>query len=134
MDINEITQDIIKKEDNELAKAFTMVVASLLLSKGIQPIMNKSEVEYSENDDLNQYIIRREYNVTFDIDTTKHDRQIRADERAKVLTEISDAIDRELESSNNSEYKCKDGTEIHTDVGYVYEWWNEYKKILQKGE
>ena len=58
----------------------------------------------------------------------------RADERAKVIKEISDTIDRELESSNNSEYKCKDGTEIHTDVGYVYEWWNEYKKILQKGE
>lgn len=78
MNIDELARDILKKEDDQLARAFTMVIGSLLTEKGIQPILNKSEVEWNENDDLNKYIIRREYNVTFDIDTTEHDAKVRA--------------------------------------------------------
>ena len=77
MNINEIAEDILKQENNQLAQAFTMVVASLLLSKNIQPIINKSLEEWDENDDLNKYIIRKTYNVTFDIDTSEHDEKIK---------------------------------------------------------
>lgn len=79
MTIDEIAKDILKKEDNQLAKAFTMTVGSLLISNGIQPIIIKSLVSWDENDDLNKYIIRKEYNVTFDIDTAEHDKKVRED-------------------------------------------------------
>jgi len=79
MDINRIADDILKQENNQLAQAFTMVIGSLLLSKNINPIINKSCEEWNETDDLNKYIIRKEYNVTFDIDTSEHDAKVRAD-------------------------------------------------------
>lgn len=89
MTIEEIAEDILKQEDNQLARAFTMVIGSLLLSKGIQPIINKSIEEWNANDDLNKYIIRKEYNVTFDIDTSEHDKQI----IAEALKPIKDLLD-----------------------------------------
>lgn len=76
MTINELAEDIIKQENNRLSQSFTMVIGSVLVSKGIQPVIEKSCEEWNENDDVNKYIIRKEYNVTFDIDTTEHDRQI----------------------------------------------------------
>lgn len=39
-------------------------------------------------------------------------------------------IEYELSQSTTSIYKCTDGTVIKTDVGYVEEWWNEYKQHL----
>lgn len=39
-------------------------------------------------------------------------------------------IEYELSQSTTSSYKCIDGTVIKTDVGYVEEWWNEYKQNL----
>lgn len=39
-------------------------------------------------------------------------------------------IDYELSISTLSKYECTDGTTIATDVGYVEDWWNEYKKHL----
>ena len=39
-------------------------------------------------------------------------------------------IEYELSQSTTSTYKCTDGTIIKTDVGYVEDWWKEYKKDL----
>ena len=39
-------------------------------------------------------------------------------------------IEQELSQSTTSTYKCTDGTIIKTDVGYVEDWWNEYKEHL----
>lgn len=39
-------------------------------------------------------------------------------------------IEQELSQSTTSTYKCTDGTIIKTDVGYVEDWWNEYKQHL----
>lgn len=79
MTIDEIADDIIEKENYQLAKAFTMVISSLLLSKDFQPIITKTDAEYSLNDDFEKYIIRKEYNVIFDIDTTSHDKKVKND-------------------------------------------------------
>lgn len=104
MDINEIAEDIIKQGNNQLATAFTMVIGGLLLQNDIQPIINKTCEEYSEDDDLNKYIIRKEYKATFDIDTYEHDK--------KVINEVIDAfVDKCKEMSGNyedtfSEYLC----------------------------
>lgn len=103
MNLNEIAKEILKREDTEIAKAFTMVVASLLLSKGIQPIINKSLVEYDENDDINKYIIRHEYNVTFDIDTSEHDKTIRKEERKNTIREIEKAMYHQCFECDNDE-------------------------------
>lgn len=76
MDINEIASDILKREDDQLARAFTMTVAALLIDKGIQPIIEKTIEEWNQNDDLSKYIIRKEYKVTFDLDTSEHDAKV----------------------------------------------------------
>lgn len=99
MTIEEIAKDISKREDEQLAKAFTMVIGSLLQSKGIQPIINKSIEEWNENDDLNKYIIRKEYNATFDIDTTEHDKQVRED----AFKEVERAMYHQCFEVNNDE-------------------------------
>lgn len=39
-------------------------------------------------------------------------------------------IEQELSQSTTSTYKCTDGTLIKTDVGYVEDWWKEYKEHL----
>lgn len=45
--------------------------------------------------------------------------------------ELLDKIQRELDSSTSTRYMCEDGTEIHTDVGYVEEWFRKYVQILE---
>lgn len=99
MDINEIANDIMKNEDNQLARAFTMTVGRMLTSKGIHPIVIKSPEHWVTDDDINSYIIRKEYNVTFDIDTTEHDKQI----RKQVIKEIEDAMYHQCFECDNDE-------------------------------
>ena len=41
-------------------------------------------------------------------------------------------IEEELSNSSLTIYRCKDGTEIHTDVGYIDDWFDKYKLTLQK--
>lgn len=80
MTFNEIVNDILKKEDDQMARVFTMTISSLLISKGIQPIAIKSLDEWSiDDDDINKYVMRNRYKCTFDIDTSKHDAKVRAD-------------------------------------------------------
>ena len=41
-------------------------------------------------------------------------------------------VENELNNSTSTDYRCIDGTVIHTDVGYVEDWFKEWKKTLPK--
>jgi hypothetical protein len=41
-------------------------------------------------------------------------------------------IEEELNNSTLTEYKCLNGTIIKTDVGYVEDWFNEWRNSLPK--
>ena len=50
-----------------------------------------------------------------------------------VVKEILDTISNELKDSSSTMYVCDDSTTfINTDVGYVEDWFKEYKKYLYK--
>ena len=49
----------------------------------------------------------------------------------KVIDELIETIDKELFESTQTRYHCINGQLITTDVGYVEEWWNEYKNVLR---
>ena len=76
--IDEITDKIIESKNNDIAKAFTMHIVSLLLNNGIVPVMT----EYTRNDvknitDANEYKLVMEYGVSFkELDCSKHDKEI----------------------------------------------------------
>lgn len=78
MTINEIAEKIIESKNNDIAKAFTMHIGSLLLNNGIVPIMT----EYTGNDvknitNKNEYKLVMEYGITFkELDCSKHDKEI----------------------------------------------------------
>lgn len=78
MTINEIAEKIIESKNNDIAKAFTMHIGSLLLTNGIVPVMT----EYTGNDVKNitntdEYKIVVEYGVAFkELDCSKHDKEI----------------------------------------------------------
>ena len=78
MTIEEITEKIIESRNNDIAKAFTLHISSLLLHNGIVPIMT----EYTENDvenieDKDEYKIVMEYGVAFkELDCAEHDKKI----------------------------------------------------------
>ena len=78
MTIDEITDKIIESKNNDIAKAFTMHIGSLLLNNGIVPVMT----EYTGNDvknitDTNEYKLVMEYGVAFkELDCSKHDKEI----------------------------------------------------------
>ena len=76
--IDDITEKIIETRNNDIAKAFTMHIGSLLLNNGIVPVMT----EYTGNDvknitDTNEYKLVMEYGVSFkELDCSKHDKEI----------------------------------------------------------
>ena len=78
MMIDDITEKIIESKNNDIAKAFTMHIGSLLINNGIVPIMT----EYTGNDvknitDTNEYKLVMEYGVAFkELDCSKHDKEI----------------------------------------------------------
>ena len=78
MMIDDITEKIIESRNNDIAKAFTMHIGSLLLNNGIVPIMT----EYTGNDvknitDANEYKLVMEYGIAFkELDCTEHDKEI----------------------------------------------------------
>ena len=78
MTIDEITDKIIESKNNDIAKAFTMHIGSLLINNGIVPIMT----EYTRNDvknitDADEYKLVMEYGVAFkELDCSKHDKEI----------------------------------------------------------
>ena len=76
--IDDITEKIIETRNNDIAKAFTMHIGSLLLNNGIVPVMT----EYTGNDvknitDPDEYKLVMEYGVAFkELDCSKHDKEI----------------------------------------------------------
>lgn len=78
LSIDEITKRIVESRDNDIAKAFTMHIGSLLINNGIVPIMT----EYTGNDvksitDTNEYKLVMEYGIAFnELDCSKHDKEV----------------------------------------------------------
>ena len=76
--IDDITEKIIETRNNDIAKAFTMHIGSLLLNNGIVPVIT----EYTENDvknitDTNEYKLVMKYGGAFkELDCSKHDKEI----------------------------------------------------------
>ena len=76
--IDDVTEKIIETRNNDIAKAFTMHIGSLLLNNGIVPVIT----EYTGNDvknitDTNEYKLVMEYGVAFkELDCSKHDKEI----------------------------------------------------------
>ena len=102
MTIDEITEKIIESKNNDIAKAFTMHIGSLLINNGIVPVMT----EYTGNDvknitDTNEYKLVMEYGVAFkELDCSKHDKEI----YNKAIDDFVKAIvDRGL-SANDDKY------------------------------
>ena len=97
MMIDEITEKIIESKNNDIAKAFTMHIGSLLINNGIVPIMT----EYTRNDvknitDTNEYKLVMEYGIAFkELDCSKHDKEIynkAIDDFANILKENYDYL------------------------------------------
>ena len=78
MTIDDITEKIIETRDNDIAKAFTMHIGSLLINNGIVPVMT----EYTGNDvknitDPDEYKLVMKYGIAFkELDCSKHDKEI----------------------------------------------------------
>ena len=78
MMIDEITEKIIESKNNDIAKAFTMHIGSLLINNGIVPIMTEYTRDDVENiTDTNEYNLVMEYGISFkELDCSKHDNEI----------------------------------------------------------
>ena len=78
MMIDEITEKIIESKNNDIAKAFTMHIGSLLINNGIVPIMTEYTRDDVENiTDTNEYKLVMEYGISFkELDCSKHDNEI----------------------------------------------------------
>ena len=78
MTIDEITEKIIESKNNDIAKAFTMHIGSLLINNGIVPIMTEYTRNYVKNiTDTNEYKFVMEYGIAFkELDCSKHDKEI----------------------------------------------------------
>ena len=78
MMIDEITEKIIESKNNDIAKAFTMHIGSLLINNGIVPIMTEYTRDDVENiTDTNEYKLVMEYGISFkELDCSKHDEEI----------------------------------------------------------
>ena len=78
MTIDDITEKIIETRNNDIAKAFTTHIGSLLLNNGIVPVIT----EYTGNDvknitDPDEYKLVMEYGIAFkELDCSKHDKEI----------------------------------------------------------
>lgn len=49
-----------------------------------------------------------------------------------AMEELITTIEKELNQSLSAIYKCEDNSVISTDVGYVEEWFNEYKYVIRE--
>ena len=102
MTIDEITDKIIESKNNDIAKAFTMHMGSLLLNNGIVPIMT----EYTGNDvknitDTNEYKLVMEYGIAFnELDCSKHDKEI----YNKALNNLVNACEKQFTTMYGQRY------------------------------
>lgn len=49
-----------------------------------------------------------------------------------AMEELITTIEKELNQSLSTIYKCEDNSVISTDAGYVEEWFNEYKYVIRE--
>ena len=102
MTIDEITEKIIESKNNDIAKAFTMHISSLLLNNGIVPIMT----EYTGNDvknitDSDEYNLVMEYGIAFkELDCSKHDKEI----YNKALDDFVNACEKQFTTMYGQRY------------------------------
>ena len=102
MTIDEITYKIIESKNNDIAKAFTMHMGSLLLNNGIVPIMT----EYTGNDVKNitntdEYKFVMEYGIAFkELDCSKHDKEI----YNKALDDFVNACEKQFTTMYGQRY------------------------------
>ena len=105
MTIDEITEKIIESKNNDIAKAFTMHIGSLLLNNGIVPIMTG----YTRNDvknitDPDEYKLVMEYAIAFkELDCSKHDKEI----YNKAIDDFVNRISEYLGVENATKYGNK---------------------------
>lgn len=52
--------------------------------------------------------------------------------KQEFVDELIKTIENELKNSSQTRYVCEDGSLIGTDVGYVEEWFDEYKYVLRE--
>lgn len=50
--------------------------------------------------------------------------------KINMVEEIIATIEGELGNSNSTDYTCEDQSVIPTDVGYVYDWFSDYKRKI----
>ena len=115
MIIDEITEKIIESRNNDIAKAFTMQIGSLLLNNGIVPIMT----EYTRNDvknitDTDTYKLVMEYGIAFkDLDCTEHDKEIYNKAIDDYMNKLCNHCMKEANECNKLECPfCTDGCDI----------------------
>ena len=102
MTIYEIAEKIIESKNNDIAKAFTMHIGSLLINNGIVPIMT----EYTGNDvknitDANEYKLVMKYGVAFKkLDCSKHDKEI----YNKAIDDFVEACDNQFVAMYGQRY------------------------------
>ena len=105
MTIDEITDKIIESKNNDIAKAFTMHIGSLLINNGIVPIMT----EYTRNDvknitDADKYKLVMEYGVSFkELDCSKHDKEIYNKAIDDFVEKLKPIIDEKIKGWTNSD-------------------------------
>ena len=102
MTIDDITEKIIESKNNDIAKAFTMHIGSLLLNNGIVPVMT----EYAGNDvknitDKNEYKLVMEYGIAFkELDCSEHDKKI----YNKALNNLVNACEKQFTTMYGQRY------------------------------
>lgn len=53
-------------------------------------------------------------------------------DKRKVVEEIIETIEKELNNSNSLYYNCEDNSYIETSVGFIKQWFNKYKEVLRR--
>lgn len=83
--IKEIAKTIAEKQDDEIAKQFALNIARILKENGIKVWMHYINNDNGIEEKDGCIVYKGTFGVAFDgIDTSEHDKQIRADERAKI--------------------------------------------------
>ena len=115
MMIDEITEKIIESKNNDIAKAFTMHIGSLLINNGIVPVMT----EYTGNDvknitDTNEYKLVMEYGVAFkELDCSMHDKEI----YNKAIDDFVERLTTYLGIENATKYGNKNAEQMRNSYG-----------------
>lgn len=91
--IENIAKDIKRREDKEMAMAFTNVIGTLLSTNGVAVETSKYEIKNEYKQDKNKYMIEKEYGITIDgLDFSEHDRE----QEEKIET-----LERKIEDGNS---------------------------------